>query len=58
MTGCARATLVRGDAPINLLETKEGTDRVEAILGRIQHGVCSCRGKVNLEAGSGPRDLS
>ncbi|WP_018873847.1 MULTISPECIES: MbcA/ParS/Xre antitoxin family protein [Thioalkalivibrio] len=33
--------LVLGDAPINLLETEEGADRVEAILGRIEHGVYS-----------------
>lgn len=33
--------LVLGDAPINLLETEEGADRVEAILGRIEYGVYS-----------------
>ncbi|WP_018649397.1 MULTISPECIES: MbcA/ParS/Xre antitoxin family protein [unclassified Thioalkalivibrio] len=33
--------LVLGDAPINLLDTEEGADRVEVILGRIEHGVYS-----------------
>ncbi len=33
--------LLLGDAPINLLETEEGADRVEAILGRSEHGVYS-----------------
>ncbi|WP_018937360.1 MULTISPECIES: MbcA/ParS/Xre antitoxin family protein [unclassified Thioalkalivibrio] len=30
-----------GDAPINLLETVKGTEKVETVLHRIEHGVFS-----------------
>lgn len=40
------ANLVLGEAPINLLETEEGADSVETILGRIEHGASKSAGNV------------